>query len=298
MQNFRILLILIFTLKWIMKQKYLLLLFLWWIIPALAFSQNKKIPKEFCITAQAKELFTLINHFRIENKLNEIPLSASLSYVASIHLNDLMLNHADTVLCNLHSWSDKGEWTACCYQAYIPIQDCMWDKPKELSPYKYRGYELAFYQEGNLTAQEILDAWLEIPEAKQMILNQGKWDNIWRALGVDIRNNYALLWFGRAKDNEPAPIICGKEDETTKKKEKNIDQKTGRFYLIFGSFKKLKDAERKAARYIKAGFSEIQILSSENTYRISLSSHLDLKSAKEAKSKLEKKYAEAWILKF
>ncbi len=263
-----------------------------------AFSQKKAIPKDFCVNEQSIELFNLINNYRTENDLERLPLSASLSYVASTHLNDLVENHADTSLCNLHSWSDQGDWTPCCYQAYIPIQDCMWDKPKELTPYKYRGYELAFYQEGQLSAQEVLDAWLEIPEAKQMLLNQGRWNNTWRALGLDMENNYALLWFGRAKDNESPPSICGIKKESSKKKSLIIDKKTGRFYLIFGSFKKLKDAERKASRYLKAGFVEVQIIAGDNTFRISLSSHLNLNLAKEAKSKLENKYSEAWILKF
>ena len=281
----------------ILKKHFLLLLFVLF-ITSLAFSQKRIIPKNFCVNEQAEALFVLINNFRADNGLEKLPLSASLSYVASMHLNDLIEHHADSSLCNLHSWSDQGTWTSCCYQPYIPVQECMWDKPKELTPYIYRGYELAFFQEGNLSPQEVLDAWLEVTEAKQMILNQGKWDNTWRALGVDIGNNYALLWFGRAKDNQASPAICGKKAEAPEKADKIIEKKTGEFYLIFGSFKKLKDAERKVARYIKSGFTQVQIISSDNTFRISLSSHPSLNAAKEAKSKLEKKYSEAWILKF
>ncbi len=265
---------------------------------ALAIGQNTKIPKSFRVSEKSIELFNLINDQRTANNLTKIKLSASLSFVAATHISDLVLNHPDTSLCNLHSWSDKGDWTACCYQPYIPNQDCMWNKPKELTPYKYRGYELAFYQDDELTAEEILKGLMDIPEASNMILNQGKWANEWRAMGVGAKNEYAVVWFGRAADNEPAPDFSHKASSEPKTETSLIEQETGMYYLIFGSYNRLKDAEKRLTRLQKDGFEDAVILWSDNKYRLTLSSHKTIELAKTAKSQLIKKYDEAWILKY
>lgn len=258
-------------------------------------SQNKEIPNDFIVSKKSIELFNLINDFRLKNNLKEISLSASLSYVAAVHVNDLIANHPDTFLCNLHSWSDKGDWTACCYQAYIPIQDCMWNKPKELSPYKYRGYELAFYQDEILTAQEILSGWIEIAEASNMILNKGKWVNEWRAMGVEAKDGYAVVWFGRAADKEPKPKISGEDKLKANHQQTLITDKNNQYFLIFGSYNRLKDAEKRLLQLQKNGFESAVILQSDKKYRLALSVHQTLESAK---NKLPKKYNEAWILKY
>jgi len=271
----------------------------------LVWPQDKSLPKDFCVSEKAYKIFELINEARKENKLDMIPLSASLSFVSSTHINDLILNHPDTGLCNLQSWSDKGNWTSCCYQAYIPVQECMWNKPKELSLYNYRGYELAFYQNESLPPEEILSGWLNIPKALDMILNKGEWQNAWRAMGVGTKDGYAVVWFGRAIDSESKPNICGEgqviksEKKSVNSEEKSvIKEKTNQYYLIFGSFNRLKDAEKRIAKLQKDGFKDAVILISDEKYRIALSSYTDLDSAKTAKSDLDKKYEEAWILKF
>ena len=175
-------------------KKIILIIVIFLIIEDFGIAQEKEIPKEFCVSASSFELFNLINNLRIEKGLAPISLSASLSYIADLHLNDLIMNHPDTGLCNLHSWSGKGQWTAGCYQSYIPIQDCMWNKPKELTPYKYRGYELAFWQAESISIEEILAGWMDIPQAANMILNKGNWNNDWRAMGVGLKNGYARLY--------------------------------------------------------------------------------------------------------
>lgn len=272
----------------------LLLLLSWNVV----ISQNNKIPKSFKVSEKSIELFKLINDVRESNNLKPISLSASLCYVAATHISDLIKHHPDTSLCNLHSWSDKGAWTSCCYQAYIPIQECMWNKPKELTPYKYRGYELAFWQNRSLTAEEILVGWMDIPEASNMILNMGKWTNEWRAMGVGIEGTYAVVWFGRAVDREPSPKVSDKISAPSNKESSIIKEKTNLYFLIFGSYKRLKDVEKRLARLQKDGFKNAVILISEGKYRLALSSHKTLELAKANKSQLNKKYDEAWILKY
>lgn len=268
-------------------------------INTIALSQNKSIPSGFCVSKKSFELFNLINDIRKENNLDALPLSASLSFTAESHINDLIENHPDTSLCNLHSWSDKGKWTPCCYQPYIPVQECMWNKPMEITPYQFRGYELAFWQNDTLNPQQILSTWLDIPEARNMILNTGKWQNRWQAIGVSQKGNYALVWFGRGKDKLPKPIICGLSDSEKVQTNPNlIEQKTNLYYIIFGSYNKLKDAEKQLARYQKGKFKGAKILVNDGNYRIGLASFENLEEAKTAKAELDERYKEAWIVKF
>ncbi len=292
------LLILIGTLKYMIAKRFFLLLVYSLLFSTMTIGQNNKIPKDFSISEKSMDLFNLINDQRTANNLNKIELSASLSFVAVTHIEDLLINHPDTSLCNLHSWSDKGEWTACCYQPYIPNQDCMWDKPKELTPYKYRGYELTFYQDEELTTAEILAGWMEIPDASDMILNKGRWVNEWRAMGVGIEKGYAVVWFGRAADSEPTPSLLRQASSKAETITSVIDKATGLYYLVFGSYNRLKDAEKRLLRLQKDGFENAEILMSEGKYRLSLSSHQTIELAKTAKSQLAKKYDEAWILKY
>ncbi len=87
------------------------------------------------------ELVQLINDYRKQNSLAEIPLSGSLTAVALKHVFDLSSNHPEK-LCgekgNTHSWSSnenwtgvngEGNWKGCCYPGDPSNYACMWDKP-------------------------------------------------------------------------------------------------------------------------------------------------------------------------
>ena len=103
---------------------------------------QKGIPDDFCLSDDEYRLYEMINAHRVLNGLIEIPLSASLSYVARTHVIDLYTNHPDTSICNLNSWSDKGSWTPCCHNKYVPQEECIRDKPKEFTGYSGEVYEL------------------------------------------------------------------------------------------------------------------------------------------------------------
>lgn len=270
---------------------------------------QKELPKDLCISSEEYRLYELINALRRVNDMPAIDLSASMTHVAHLHIADLNQNHPDTSICNLHSWSDKGEWTSCCYQAYVPNQDCMWDKPKQLTPYKYRGYELAYFDPEGINPDSLMMFWITIPEVQDMLLNRAAYKKKkWLAAGVGIEQGYAVLWFGQVKDKLKAPTICNpkkavgiaikKPQKKTSKKVVVINKETGRFYLIFGSYNKQKDAEKQIKKYVKAGFRDAKIVISSKKIRISLSDHPDLDAAKAAKAKLNKQYQDAWIIKF
>ena len=153
-------------------------------------------------TTQALELIGLVNDYRAENALPAIPASTSLCFVGSTHVDDLIDNSPNAPsACNMHSWSDQGAWSACCYTADHAQAQCMWDKPKELTLYTTSGYENAAGGSGNITPAQALNLWKGSAGHNDVILNQNGWSNrTWRALGVGIRGGYAVLWFGESVD--------------------------------------------------------------------------------------------------
>ncbi|MEK8020269.1 MAG: PKD domain-containing protein [Candidatus Parabeggiatoa sp.] len=158
-------------------------------------------------TAEEKRLYELVNAYRAENGLPAIPFSNSLTYVAQTHVKDLQ-NHPPSGTCNMHSWSSNGAWSSCCYTSDHAQAQCMWDKPRELTPYPGNGYENAYGGSSGYiaTAQGALAGWKNSSGHNAVILNQNTWNNVtWQALGVGIYQSYAVLWFGKEVDPIGAP---------------------------------------------------------------------------------------------
>lgn len=153
-------------------------------------------------TAPELELIDLVNAYRADNGLPAIPASPSLCVVGHTHAVDLATNapHAQPG-CNLHSWSDAGAWTPCCYTADHAQAECMWMKPTELTVYPGTGYENAAGGGGAITPQQALELWQNSAGHNAVILNQGIWADLsWGALGAGIDQGYAVLWFGEEAD--------------------------------------------------------------------------------------------------
>ncbi len=150
-------------------------------------------------TADEAELLELINEYRMANGLPAIPTSTSMMIVAQTHAEDLAVNDPAVGACNLHSWSDAGPWTPCCYTPDHAQAQCMWDKPRELTDYPGNGYEIS--AAGTPTAASALSAWQGSPAHNDVILNQGIWaDNPWGAIGAGMHSGYAVVWFGVESD--------------------------------------------------------------------------------------------------
>lgn len=156
-----------------------------------------------CLSAEELKLYHLINEYRKTKGLPVIALSPSLSRVAALHARDLAENNPITDRCNLHSWSDKGNWTPCCYTDDHKAASCMWNKPRELTDYTGDGFEIAYFHSGGATADAALEAWKGSEGHHDVIINRGIWQRIsWKAIGVGISQNYALVWFGFEADSE------------------------------------------------------------------------------------------------
>jgi hypothetical protein len=149
------------------------------------------------------DLAGLINQYRAEQGLAEIQRSVSLAKVADLHVKDLADNQPVKGNCNLHSWSDKGAWTSCCYTDDHAQAACMWNKPRELTDYPGDGYEIAAWSSINITAQEALSLWKESAGHNNVILNKDIWKDVeWKAMGAAMYKDYAVVWFGKETDPE------------------------------------------------------------------------------------------------
>lgn len=153
-------------------------------------------------STEAVELVALVNQYRGENGLPAIAASPSLCMVGDAHVVDLNDNAPDApASCNMHSWSDQGSWSACCYTSDHMQAQCMWDKPRELTAYTGNGYENAAGGGGTISPTQALNLWKGSPGHNDVILNRGIWaDQNWQALGAGIQNGYAVLWFGSSVD--------------------------------------------------------------------------------------------------
>lgn len=146
------------------------------------------------------ELYNEVMKYRKSYNLPEIPLSKNLTFVAKTHVRDLAENNPVNERCNLHSWSDKGNWQACCYTSDHANAKCLWNKPSELTTYNHPGYEIAASFSIKYTAKQILEIWKNSVPHNEVIINKGVWDFQWNAIGIGIYENYAVIWFGKEED--------------------------------------------------------------------------------------------------
>lgn len=153
------------------------------------------------LSSDENKLYELIMEYRIANGLPIIPLSESLTIVAQTHVKDLYINHPNQGNCNLHSWSSNGNWTPCCYTSDHAQADKMWSKPRELTSYKGSGFEIAYAIFGcDATPEGSLNGWKSSSGHNAVLLNEGMWNQDWKAIGVGMFKGYAVVWFGHESE--------------------------------------------------------------------------------------------------
>ena len=259
---------------------------------------QKKIPADFCISPGEKTLFDAINTLLTDYDKKPLKLSASLSYVARLHVDDLLKNRPDTSICNLSSWSDKGHWTPCCYNKYVPDPECMWKKPKELTTYPYRGYEMVGYFEDEFTPDSVIQLWASQKEVLDMLLTHGNYSKkTWVVMGIGMNSHYVSVWFGQRPDKVKKPAVCDTSSVKLPPEKKAEKKSTDSYYLIIASFTNDKDAREAVKRFKKNGFENVGILKSSGNFRVYLDRFSNIKEAMYAKEKLPYSYRDAWIFK-
>lgn len=172
------------------------------ILFTLSFFLTSIISYSQVLSDEERKLYTIVMEYRKEKGLPNIPLSASLTYVAQTHVKDLANIKPDSGNCNTHSWSSNGPWNACCYTPDHAQADCMWSKPRELTSYKGKGYEIAFKSSIDANAEAALAGWKSSPFHNAVIINQGIWNRQWNAIGIGLYKGFAVIWFGNEFDNK------------------------------------------------------------------------------------------------
>lgn len=87
----------------------------------------------------------------------------------------------------------------------------MWNKPRELTTYSGDGFEIGFasYGTSSLKAEEALLGWKKSVEHNKVIVNTDIWKKMsWQAIGIGIRQGYAMVWFGAEKDPAGSPTLA------------------------------------------------------------------------------------------
>jgi hypothetical protein len=168
-----------------------------------------------CLTPDEAKLARLINEYRSANGRSYVPLSRSLSEVAQRHVQDLDQYRPNRgtdnrgVSCNMHSWSNQGFWRSLCYTPDHAHATEMWNKPREITNYRYggNGFEIAYETSGRANADEgfrvLLGAYNDI------ILQHGFWSKYnWPAMGVGVYGQHAVVWFGDEPDPQGSLAQC------------------------------------------------------------------------------------------
>ncbi len=177
---------------------FLLLIVLWSVL-----SQTITAQTDADIDSSSDELIATINAYRVAHGLPAVNPSRTLNLVAKLHVEDLQANNPDKGVCNMHSWSKAGDWSACCYKDVNPKAVCMWDKPREISGFKYtsNGYEVSAWLSEKMNAGAALELWKKSHGHHEVIMNRGSWSSVrWRSIGAAMSENYAVVWFGTIRD--------------------------------------------------------------------------------------------------
>ena len=289
--------------------------------------QPNMIPAGFRVTEEEMRLYRMINDYRRRYDLPPIPLSASLSYVASTHVKDLFFNHPDQDPCNFHSWSDKGPWKAFCYPRDENKKNSVWDKPREITGYKGKGYEIVYWENSSADIDSVFNLWRSVGYFNSFLMNTGKWQGTkWEAIGIGVYENYACAWFGQQPDPSGAPLLIGESpvkkeavDAPKPQQAANPETKTEAvanneqpapalstastaaaaftYNIIIRSNVPLKDTTKIMKLYSEKGFTNVKSFEKDGKARISV---FETRNRAEATAKLKEikaKYREAWLLK-
>ena len=264
-----------------------------------------KATPDICLDTPSYQLYLLINDYRNDHNLPGIPLSGSLCYIAQVHAKDLTFNRSRDDECGFHSWSDKGRWSPCCFSADAPAFMCMWNKPKELTAYRYKGYEIIYWENDQIEPLEAMAQWKHQSHFEEMILLKGTWaKKNWNAIGTAIYEGFAIIWLGEEPDVKGEPDLCDeiaafKSDTTSGKNppaEKPSYMSDVRYYLIAASLTTMDKANQALLEYHQKGFNSARIITFDNKIRISLNDFDTYTTAKKVKTDLGVAYQNVWIL--
>ncbi|MBK7214496.1 MAG: SPOR domain-containing protein [Bacteroidales bacterium] len=280
-----------------------------------------------CLTQDEMVLYNLINDMRKQNKLAILPLSGNLCIVARTHIEDLISWKPQDQGCTLNSWSSNGKWSACCNGKDPSSTRCMNNKPSELTSYSGLGFELVYWEEESATAYEAYESWKQLDASREMLLGKGKWQSkSWKAIGVSIKDGYALIWLGDKQDVLMDIGICGSDTLVQSMKKGNVNPNVvpaaerrkpseteakpaeisqvkqtpassdNPFYVIVASLKTEQLAREKIAELKLEGYKDIILVTLQGKFRISIGSYPTEAKAKSRMKELKVRFPDCWLL--
>ncbi|MFH1161513.1 MAG: SPOR domain-containing protein [bacterium] len=266
-----------------------------------AIKQVTDVPTSFCVSEAEWKLYKMINEYRRQYDLPPIPLSKSLCFVANTHVKDLFFYHPDKDPCNFHSWSDKGPWKPFCYPGDEDKKNSVWDKPKELTKYPGKGFEIVYWENNSVIIDSVISFWRSFDYFNSFLMNTGKWQGKqWNAIGIGICENYAAAWFGELADTEGPPGVCGKEITNSTQNLPAIKTSQlirGTYYIIVKSQLPLKEAEKVVQDLQAKGYKDAKLFDSDSKIRVSIFEDTDREKAIQKLKEAKVIYQDAWLFK-
>jgi len=290
-----------------------------------AVKQGNPVPVNFSIKEPEMKLFRMVNEYRQQYGLPAIPLSKSLCYVAAVHAKDLMFYHPDQGSCNFHSWSNKGSWIPVCYPKDETKKVSVWDKPRELTTYPAKAYEIVYWENTQLLPDSIMMVWRTEDYFNSFLLNTGKWQGqTWNAIGIAIFENYACAWFGMVTDPEGTETLSGTKpdvtksiikDSTTRKSKKPLKetktiqvpkpvtdyalttQPVNSWFIIIKTNLPADAAQKLVEELRSKDYPQAKFFEKDGKTRVSVFGPVDKPTASAMLKEVKKVYKDAWLLK-
>ena len=270
---------------------------------------ESKIPQDFCISQQEYRLYSLVNTYRSKLALESIPLSKSLCFVARTHAKDLAANYPMGDDCNMHSWSNQGNWKSFCFPAEQSRKNDIKDQAKAISDYPGKAWEITYWENSQVDVAFVLEFWNSISYSAAMIGNTGKWGaKKWKSMGIGIQDGYVLLWLGEEVDVEAGTPICETGEVISNNsvaivvtKEADTSEKEGnneQYYIVIGSFSQASDAETAVSSYHQMGYPNAKKIETQGRIRVVIDSFNSQEKAEAALIEYKNKFQGAWILTF
>lgn len=312
------------------REKVLVLLFLVFTLTGFAqvkVKQGGPVPATTCVSQMEMSLHKMINDYRNRYGLPPVTLSRSLCFVAATHVRDLYANNPDKSPCNLYSWSDQGTWKPFCYPRDENKKNSVWDKPKELTPYPGKGYEIIYWENSATSIDSIMSFWKSESYFSDFFLNKGKWaEKKWKAIGIAIFENYASVWLGELVDPEGKAFVCGSipiekvSDTVVSQRMKGDDKpptevaaspgkdkglgealpvatQKGFYYIIVKSGLPFPAAEKLVKSLKDEGYPDAKILEKDGKARVSIFESADRNIIMAKLREVKLRYKDAWMLK-
>jgi hypothetical protein len=174
----------------------------------------------------------------------------------------------------------------------------MWDKPKELTSYPYRGYELAAYFAEEFNTDSVIKLWENSKQVLDMLLTNGNFEKKkWVCMGVGMNDHYVSVWFGQRADKAKKAVLCDTSSYKQVIPVASNPEEPVSYFLVVGSVSNEKDAREFVHRLKKSGYQYAGIHHDNQNYRIYIDKFTDLKEAMFAKKKLPYTYRDAWVFK-